>query len=406
MKIFECIKDDENTKIKVFGVTVYSEKLTAWTKQQKILFGLFYIKTELVPDEKTVRVLGFTVLKTKVRGSLEIIKFLIFPIGFLRANKKHLKRFLNSVCEKYDGYDDYYIFLSRSGEFYLLMHHLREWIKNNNSKKPLLIFTAKYHLNIYKMFCPDLPAVYIKKLNVPLISRGVKSTMFKYKGHRCFVPTFEKYFVNVEEGIRSSSHHYYDRLLGQLNVDSAVKQELVISEKVSLKMKTIAEYVLKNNFIFISPETLSNKPMKQKFWDKLCSELQSRGYEVLYSIMYFSNLAPDVNSMFLTFEESIELAKYARAVIGLRSGFLECLSASNVQLHALYTDFPKRDGFKVLKSGKVLSGFGISKLPNTNTDKLFEYDVTPYEENLDDLINDIINKIESGVQQKSGVKNG
>ena len=105
--------------------------------------------------------------------------------------------------------------------------------------------------------------------------------------------------------------------------------------------------------------------------------------------MEFKNLADDSTSTFLTYEESIELAKYAKAIIGMRSGFLECLSQNNVPLVALYTDFPERPGFKRLKSDKVLSGFSIAELPNVNKDLLFEYDVSAFT-NEDEIIESIL----------------
>ena len=97
--------------------------------------------------------------------------------------------------------------------------------------------------------------------------------------------------------------------------------------------------------------------------------------------------------MFLTYEESIELAKYAKGIIGMRSGFIECLSQNNTPMFVLYTDFPKRQGFKRLASGKVLNGYYIKKLPYVNKDNLYEYDVNKYKKQ-ELIITEIINKLE------------
>lgn len=77
--------------------------------------------------------------------------------------------------------------------------------------------------------------------------------------------------------------------------------------------------------------------MEKDFWDNLCEKLKNQGYEVFCNSMDFKNLIKDSTSTFLTYEEAIELAKYATAIIGLRSGFLECLSQNNVPLIALCT---------------------------------------------------------------------
>ena len=203
----------------------------------------------------------------------------------------------------------------------------------------------------------------------------------------------EKYFVEVENAIRNKNAHYYDCLKSHLGLTEKI-HNYSISSKTENKAYKIAKYILNDNFVIISPETLSNEPMEKDFWDDLCKELKNIGYEVFCNSMDFSNLVKDSTSTFLTYEEAIALAKYAKAIIGMRSGFLECLSQNKVPLFALYTDFPKRPGFKKMPSDKVLSGFSISKLPNVNPELLYEYDVNTYK-NEEDIILDILSKIQN-----------
>ncbi len=376
-----------------------------YIKQIKILSCLINIKIDTNTYEIWFRVLGICVFRSKLRGSWK--KYCLFgvPIWFKNVNKSFSNKFLDNVCEKYGQYDDYYVFLCRSGEFYLMMHHLKDYVKNNNSANFLLVFTSNYHLNICKMFYPHLPMAYIKKLQVPCISRNIKKKYFEYKNHKFYVPVYEKYFQDVEDGVRDKNEHYYNCLKKQIGASDSLTN-LKISEESISKVKLIASYILKNNFIFISPETLSNEPMEKDFWQNLCKKLQDEGYEIFYNVMFFSNLIPKVHSAFLTYEESIELAKHAKAIVGLRSGFLECLSASNTPLHALYTDFPKRSGFKPIESAKVLTGWCIKKLPNVNPDEIYEYDANLYDE--DNLIDEIVNKIKTDAREKEslGVGNG
>lgn len=359
----------------------------------KLLGGLFYHKFNKSDNTFALRVLGLTLFKTKLSGSFKIYYILFFPIFIRNVNQKFLTTFLDKTIKKYSEFDDYYIFLSRSGEFFLLMHHFKQWLNNNKSKNFILVFTAKYHLNICKMFFPDIPTAYIKRVNIPLVSRGVPSINFKYKNKQIFVPTNEKYFVDVENKIRNNNAHYYKCLKEHLNLNNDV-QHYIISEKTKEKILKIVKYILNDNFVFISPETLSNEPMEKDFWENLTLQLKNLGYEVFCNAMDFKNLVGDSTSVFLTYEESIELAKYAKAIIGMRSGFLECLSQNNVPLFALYTNFPKRPGFKKLMSNKVLSGFSISKLPNVNPELLYEYDVNTYK-NEEDIISDILSKIQN-----------
>lgn len=377
--ILNINRQKRKIKVKCFGITLYEKNIDKEENfiKCKYLFGLFNKKFDLYNKTFKFKMFGISIFKTKLEGSYKLWYFLFIPIWIKNINKDFLVDFLEDIISKYPNYEDYYIFLSRSGEFFLLMHHFAEWLTKNKSSNFLLVFTAKYHLNICKMFFPNVSTAYIKRVNVPLVSRGVPSINFKYKNKQIFVPTNEKYFVDVENKIRNNNAHYYECLKEHLNLSDNI-QHYSISENVQSKIYKIVKYILNNNFIFISPETLSNEPMEKDFWENLTLQLKKEGYEVFCNAMDFKNLVGDSTSVFLTYEESIELAKYAKAIIGMRCGFLECLSQNNVPLIALYTDFPKRPGFKRLTSDKVLSGYSLKKLPNSNSGLLFEFNVNDY----------------------------
>ncbi|MGN1154090.1 MAG: hypothetical protein ACI4S3_08670 [Candidatus Gastranaerophilaceae bacterium] len=394
-KILKINRQKRKIKIKCFGITLYEKSIDneECFIKTKYLSGLFYKKFDIYNKTFKFQIFGFSIFKTKLKGSYKLWYFLFIPIWIKNVNKEFLNNFLDNAILKYPNFEDYYIFLSRSGEFFLLMHHFAQWLHNNKSSNFILIFTAKYHLNICKMFFPNIPTAYIKRVNVPLVSRGVSSVNFKYKNKQIFVPTNEKYFVDVENKIRDNNAHYYECLKEHLGLNNDI-QHYVISEKTKEKVMKIVKYILNDNFVFISPETLSNESMEKDFWENFVLQLKNLGYEVFCNAMDFKNLVGDSTSVFLTYEESIELAKYAKAIIGMRSGFLECLSQNNIPVFALYTDFPKRSGFKRLKSDKVLSGYSISKLPNVNPNLLYEYDVNKYRNN-EDLIPEILSKIQN-----------
>ena len=212
--ILNINRKKRKTILKILGLTIFSKEIdkAETVFKIKLLLGLLYVKYDIFFRTFNFNLCGLTILRTKLSGSYRILYFLFLPILFENVNKKSLSYFLDSVIDKYPQYDDYYVILSRSGEFFLLMHHFKEWLKMNNSKNFILIFTARYHLNICKMFFPDIPMAYVKKANVPLISRGVKSIHSVYKTKNIYVPTNEKYFVQVENDIRNKNGHYYELL--------------------------------------------------------------------------------------------------------------------------------------------------------------------------------------------------
>src|SRR5574344_438757 len=183
MKFVDIIKEKRSIKIKILGCTIFSKKIDKeeTTIKIKMFLNLIYFKFDIFSKTSSLRFLGFNLLHTKLKNSYKIYYLLFFPIWIKNANKEFLNDFLEKINTKYNNYEEYYIFLSRSGEFYLLMHHFIEWLHNNKSNNFILIFTAKYHLNICKMFFPNMPMAYIKKVNVPLVSRAINSTNYKYK---------------------------------------------------------------------------------------------------------------------------------------------------------------------------------------------------------------------------------
>lgn len=357
-----------------------------------VLLGLIHLKYDCNSKTFDFRLFGIRILHSKLKGYYKKYYFLFLPVLYLKATKEFLTKFLDDLIEKYPQYDDYYVFLSRSGEFFLLMHHLREWLQKNKSTNYILIFSAKYHLNICKMFFPEIPCAYIKNINVPLISRGIKKIKTCYKNKNIYVPTYERYFVDVENKIRDNDAHYYKLLKFHIGLSDKT-EHYSITDSTKEKVAKIVNHFLDNNFVFISPETLSNELMEKDFWEDLCDHIRTKGYKIYCNAMFFHNLIPGCEAMFLTYEESIELAKYAKGIIGMRSGFIECLSQNNTPMFVLYTDFPKRQGFKRLASGKVLNGYSIKKLPYVNKDNLYEYDVNKYKKQ-ELIITEIINKLE------------
>ena len=234
----------------------------------KMLFGLVYFKYNNISKTFNFRLFGMPIFRSKLKGYYKKYYFLFMPILFLKATREFLINFYDEIIDKFPNYDDYYVFLSRSGEFFLLMHHLDEWLKKNKSSNFILIFSAKYHLNICKMFFPNAHCAYIKRVNVPIVSRGIKTVKNIYKSKNIYVPTCEKYFVDVENKIRDKNKHYYELLKSHLSISDNTRHGFISSEAKDKAYK-IAKYFLDDNFILISPETLSNEPM-EKISGKIC----------------------------------------------------------------------------------------------------------------------------------------
>ncbi|MCD7780769.1 MAG: hypothetical protein LUH05_08885, partial [Candidatus Gastranaerophilales bacterium] len=128
-----------------------------------------------------------------------------------------------------------------------------------------------------------------------------------------------------------------------------------------------------DNFIFISPESMSNESPNKNYWCDLCDKYYNAGFDIFINAI---NQSPDYGfgkTCFLTFDEAYYIASLSKKIIGLRSGFIEILtSIKNVPITCLYTDFKDRGILKPIAAEKVMSAFSLKKLPNANEENIKE----------------------------------
>lgn len=338
------------------------------------------------------RVCGLPVWASKWKGSRLIYRVLGIPVYIQNKSPIFFHSFCKQLTEIFPQYDSFYVFCGHSGEFFLLMHHFQELLTKNHSKKPLCIFFAGYHKQIFQLFFPDMPCQVLKDVDVIALSNGVKQSSNYCDNKLIFFPFYEDYFHAVEKAIRTQSAHYYACITKHLSLTKDIISYQLPAD-IQTKMEKIATHVLNNKFVFLSPETLSNVPLSAQFWETLAISLRKRGYELFCNVMNFENLIPGSISIFLTYPETMALAKHASAIIGMRSGLLECVAAKEVPLFALYTDFPKRIGFEPCPSDKVLSGWSLKKLPHIDpSTPIYEVDVNSYPDETS-IIKYMLNKL-------------
>lgn len=133
--------------------------------------------------------------------------------------------------------------------------------------------------------------------------------------------------------------------------------------------------VLQNNFIIITPDAVTLNPLGQYFWTELCKNLNNLGFKIFLNVESRKDTIPaeGIISAFLTIEETYELAKYAKAVIGLRSGLLEILSTtSQVPTFAIYNSYREWLPNK-MSPQEAIKGFTLKSLPNIQPEKIYEY---------------------------------
>lgn len=384
MKLYEYIKEENERTAKIFGIPVMkqtSDYMTA-ERYQEFLGGLVTTiklsSKESDSSNKEIKILGKSVIKRFEENNFRTYSFLGFEYRKISLIEEFKKQYFKYFDKEHD---DIYILRANSGEIYLTLTYLIDSIiKKNGSKKPLLVATQKYHIDMIKMICPDLPYVYIKKLNLKIIGDS-----FKIDNFRFFLLFDAIHFRKVELDIKGNElgkHHYFKSILERLdfsNENLKMRKMTVLPDAEQSMLEKVEKTGLNlDKFVFLAPEAQSCKLYDEDFWVVLVNKLQEMGYDVFVNLVEKDiklKNAIDFKTCDLRFAEVFALAKKAKRIISLRSGFTEFLLQTNVPIDVLYTKFRHRHIFNDMSSYHVLHGFGLIQLPFVNVSKIREFNM-------------------------------
>lgn len=349
---------------------LYNVKTENNAVKKSFLFGIFKTKYFIEMFNFEFRFCGIVLLKTKINKGYE--KFYILGIPFFIKKSSH--KLYNKILDKIDGkYTDIYINFNCSGETYLFLTFFNSF---NKGKKPLLIATKPYHVDLFNMMCPEIPYFYIPGLEKLRGYDNIFQEQYKNVNFYNILPM--KHFINLEKQIiKGTDIHYYDEILKTVCIKNSEinSQKPLISEQVKQSALDKAKKINLNidNFIFICPESQSNIDLDSYFWPDLINCFFENGTDVFMNVIKLSPLFGSAKTCFLTIQEAYCLASLSKGIIGLRSGILEPLSTlNNIPLVCLYSDFKDRGVLKSIPAKKVMNSFSLKKLPNTS------YNITEY----------------------------
>ncbi|TLD81584.1 hypothetical protein LS68_000690 [Helicobacter sp. MIT 05-5293] len=398
MKLYEYTRSSHNKTAKILGFTIMEVSINydASEKVQKILGGL--IKTSKFDylngtSQKEIKVLGFLSI-TRKRENNDYV-YLMF--GKIIHKTPLILEFKKRYFSYFDRqYDDIYILNANSGEICLtLTYCIDAFIKKNKSKNPLLVATKKYHFDMIKMLCPDIPHIYIK-MRVDMIGKE-----HKIKPFRLFFVCDTPHFRQVEFDIKNNDLgkcHYFRSLveyLGLRNDDLSYRKMLLPIEDKRNMLDKVAKIGLNlDKFVFLAPEAISCESYDEKFWVMLINALQDKGFDVfvnLTSDRIKLEGARDFKTCDLSIIEAFALAKNAQRIVMLRSGFTDILLQTHIPMDILYTKFGWRTCFSDMSTSHVLAGFGTRQIPFIDQGKIREFNMS--EITLEDCLTLILEKI-------------
>lgn len=360
--------------------------------------------------------------KLKLNHIVEIqvlgIPILGYTVNAPKFQEKYIdlfpsKSIANTVREKFfsklpkEDFDDIYIVWNNTGESWQFFSVAQEYFKKNNSKKPLIVTDKPYHIDMVKMLLPNVLTINFKiDWNERLF---IEKYIKKINGHRLFLLFPMDHFIKLEEKLQQGENiHFYDSIIDTLGLAKDTRQIMnpIFSKEVENNlMKKLEKTELNlDKFVFIAPEAKSNPTLSNKFWQKLKYSLNEKGFDCYFNI-FNSNIKIKNNAdLKLGIEESLILAKKAKFIIGLRSGYVEILNALNKKMFIIYTGFFKRVT-KEMSAEKVLTGFSLNALPwnNQNNNEIIEYNAEELTE--EQILEKMLTQIEKDYLNENISKN-
>ena len=176
----------QNVNLKFLGIPLWQKKYIkegdGQKKVIKILGGLIKY-TQSANNAKKLNILGIGVMTHKfVR--FETIKIL----GVTVFKKDRQPQFLQWFLEQCgDDFDDAYIIPYNIGETVICLSYIERWIKNNKSKKPILIIRQKKDHKLYKMFDIKTSQLHYIPMSNFDANNMFPSTLVEKNKHRIFL---------------------------------------------------------------------------------------------------------------------------------------------------------------------------------------------------------------------------
>ena len=342
MKIIESEKSSDEKVIKVFNYEIYKKKLKY---RKQFIFNKFIQIIKKVNAGKSlifklIKVCGLEVLKVFMNGQNRIIYLFKIPV-FKQSLFKYYKNWFTKGVDK--KYDDIYVLTVHSGEiFVFLTYFAKAFINKNKSKNPLFIVTRNYHKDLVKMIYPEIP--YICRDGFPVY---IKDNSFKIGNQRFFL-LYNWDFYGITKKCISDNLNYLKVMQRNLNLNDneiALKKIIIPNSDEKNMLEKISKTGLNiDKFIFIAPEATACNLIENEFWLRLISYFKSRKYDIYLNLndqkMDFKELSPDgfCKSVPLNIIEAFALAKKAKKIISLRSGFSEILFQTGTDMDVIYTE--------------------------------------------------------------------
>ncbi len=385
-----------NNKIKFLGIPIGKEYIINDVYRKRILFH--ETKFNLNETHIIYRIFGIKYLTVTFEyGETKFNYFNIIKFNKEDKNKVDLLLpVLNEYLREKIGKDkfDVICILCHSGETFLSMYHMKEYIEKNKINNPIFITTRVSNTNITKMYFPEIPSIRVPNIFNAFYSPQNYSKELNGCTYRIILSSghFNTLHNNV---ILGDKLYFYEELKKTMNVSSDITAIPEISEKdketAKIKMKLIG---LKKPFIYITTESVCSGTCTGQFWEnlhveifKLNQKLNGGGYDMFYNKLPLKSQNTYYKYCYLSLPQARYVASQAEIIIGVRSGLMDNIANPESKIFCIYFPFNKPK----IETDKFQSCYSLKQLPFVNPDNIYEYNTEQMSE--DEIMENIINKI-------------
>lgn len=343
------------------------------------------IKIEKLRQETKISFLWGMLNFYKIKHIYWQINFLTFPIltyynyiicnknikGISLFSKIKVKEHIEEDClfhitrQAPPEYKNIVFIRSGLGETYLLNLYLNQILESLNLSIENTCFVGLRN-NFKDIFYQYNPEVFYKKINISwdYISFAMDNRSYQYAGKNIIFFVEKNFIYNLMDTYKNNinTKHYVSEICDLYKIENKLhltkKYSPTISERASAFKHLQESNINTDNFIFISKRALSIDGFSNGFWNDLEHFLKLKGYDIFY------------NSDKISLTEAKVIASYSKAVIALRSGFLETISELDNRFYVLYAKLSMNS-----TSASVLKNiYSLKYYPNSKQENFFEYD--------------------------------
>lgn len=332
-------------------------------------------------EQKEIDVLGLALFQYGQRN-VQGVKEKYFSMFSKTFEQKFFNSILNPIYKNHD-----YIFIVRTaglGEAYLLNFMIDDIVKNKNIKSPCIVTHRRVYEDMFKLFNPDIPC-YVNNVPIGVYNNALVHRFTTYKGIPVQVvhSTIEESTKLFQSYAKGYSVPYPEKIKEMAKVDNYTYKAPIYSDEDIEYVNKIENLDL-NNFVFIMPEANSILPLSETFWENVCNELRSKGYDIFANTK--CGVYPFAKSELLTIPQAMYLASLSKGFVSIRCGLLEVLSTIPVQKHVIYT--PHK--FNNVSATNLINTSSLKDYPFIDKSNLYEYNTD--EINEEQIIKEIVRR--------------